>query len=143
MLKLVNRNSKTKNNIKLTPQAKIEHELSSIINLGNWECAYLFSSEGLLLAGVKGQSDFDQNQAIEIVYAVNDAIHFLDHSSIFSGMNEILMVSQSRRKISVRTFDAFQQKVSLVLVVPKGKTYRSHTNRLISKIKKIGQSKVE
>ena len=139
MLKLVNRNNIPKNKQKLTPQARIENEMSSVINLGNLECAYLFSSEGLLLAGAKGQSDFDQNQAIEIVYAVNDAIHFLDKSKEFIGTNEILLVSQSRRKISVRSFETFQQKVTLVLVIPKGKTYRSHTNRLISKIKKIGR----
>ena len=139
MLKLVNRNSSPKNKIKLTPQARIENEISSIINLGNLECAYLFSSEGLPLAGAKGQSDFNQNQAIEIVYAVNDATNFLDSSTEFNGTNEILMISQSRRKISIRSFEAFQQIVSLVLVVPKGKTYRSHTNRLINKIKRIGQ----
>jgi len=143
MLKLVNRGSGSKNKVKMSPQERLENEFSKVINLGNLECVYLFSSEGLLLAGVKGQSDFDQNQAVEIVYDVNDAIKFLNESTEFSGMNEILMVSQSRRRISVRSFEAFQQTVSMVLVVPRGKTYRSYTNRLINSIKKIGLSEVK
>ena len=64
MLKLVNRESGSKNKVKMSPQEILEHEFSKVINLGNLECVYLFSSEGLLLAGVKGQSDLDRKSVV-------------------------------------------------------------------------------
>jgi hypothetical protein len=143
MLKLINRDSETVlKKDHPTPQARIESELAKVVNLGNLECAYLFSTEGLLLAGVQGRSDFSQNQALEIVYSVHDALKFFQESPSFQGIYEILIVSQSRQKISVRTFEAFSQPISLVLLVPRGKTYRSHANRLIRTIQMISQSEL-
>ena len=143
MLKLVNRGNENRKRDKLTPQKKVEGELTKVINLGNFECAYLFSEEGLLLAGIQGRSDFSQNQALEIDYSINDTLKFFNEEPGFNGVHEILMISESRQKISIRTFHAFDQQVSLVLLIPKGKTYRSHANRLLRTIQKIGQSELK
>ncbi len=141
MLKLIDRETDAAGvREELTPQAVIEAELAKVINLGNIECAYLFSGEGLLLAGSQGRSDFNHNQALEIMYSVNDALLFIQNSPGFIAAQEILLVAMNRRKIVVRTFPAFQQQVSLILVIPPAHTYRSHTNRLITKIQKIGQT---
>ncbi len=143
MLKLINRDSKTLIRKNLTAQVQIENEIAKIVNLGNIECAYLFSADGLLLTGIQGRNDFNQNQALEIVYSVNDAFKFLKETPNFNGAYEILMISKSKSKISVRVFQAFQQQVSLVILVHLGKTYRSFTNRLIRSIQKISQSEIE
>ena len=139
MLKLINREHKTIIKEKQTTQAKIESELSKVINIGNIDCGYLFSAEGLLIAGIQERDDFNQNQALEIVYSVNDAFKFMQETSDFNGLYEILMITESRSKISIRIFQAFQQQVSLVLLIQRGKTYRSFTNRLIRTIQKISQ----
>ncbi len=143
MLKLINRDSKTHIKRKLTAQAQIEGEIAKIVNLGNIECAYLFSNDGLLMAGIQGRNDFDQNHALEVVYSVNNAFKFLKETSNFNGAYEILMISKSKSKISVRVFQAFRQQVSLVILVHQGKTYRSFTNRLIRIIQKISHSEIE
>ncbi len=143
MLKLINRDSKAPIKKKLTAQAQIEGEIAKIVNIGNIECAYLFSVDGLLMAGIQGRNDFTQNQAMEIVYSVNDAFKFLKETSNFNGTHEILIISKSKSKISVRVFQAFKQQVALVILVHQGKTYRSFTNRLIRSIQKISRSEIE
>ena len=144
MLKLLDRKNDFSLKIsKRTPQEKIENELTKIINLGNIECAYVFSEEGLLMAGIQGGSDFTNNQAAELIYSVYEALKLLEESDNFNGSQELLFVSQTRKKISVRPFQAFGQRLTLILVVPRSKTYRSHTNRLIRNIQKIGQREIE
>lgn len=141
MLKLVNRDGATMaKKEKLTPQKQIETELAKVVNLGNLECAYLFSEEGLLLAGVQGRSDFTQNHALEIAFSIQDALRFFEESPNFHGVHEAVIISRTRQRVSIRSFPAFQQRVSLVLLVPRGKTYRSHSNRLIRIIQNIGQT---
>lgn len=144
MLELLKRdNHSSLKNSKQTPQEKIENELAKIINLGNIECAYVFSDEGLVMAGIQGGSDFTDNQAAELIYSVHEALKLLEESKNFNGSLELLFVAQTRKKISVRPFQAFGRRLTLILVVPRGKTYRSHTNRLIRNIQKIGQSEIE
>jgi|Deesub1362B_J571_1020462.scaffolds.fasta_scaffold03337_3 hypothetical protein len=121
------------------PQRRLEEELVKVINLGNLESAYLFSEEGLLIAGVQGKSEVSQDLALEIFYGVHEGMDVMRRENSFGGVTEVLLVATSRRKISVRTFPAFGQQVCLVLVVPKGKTYRSHANRLVRIIKQISE----
>lgn len=123
----------------IVPQRQIEAELAQIVNLGNLECAYLFSEDGLLISGVQGRSEFSQDNALEVAYSVSDGFEFLEYTDGFDGGLEILIFDRSRRKIGVRTFKAFGQNVSLVLVVPRGMRYRFLTNRLISMIKQISK----
>jgi hypothetical protein len=124
----------------IVPQKQIETELEKVVNLGSIDCMYLFSSEGLLLAGVSGGNDFSQDAAGEVAYTVTDALDFLGNDTAFKGGLEILMVGRTRRSVAVRTFRAFGQEVTLVLVVPRGKRYRANTNRLVKTIKEISQT---
>ncbi len=124
---------------KLVPQEQIELELSKVVNLGNFECAYLFSEEGLLLAGVQGRSLFGHNEALEAYYSIHEGFSFLSEKEEFDGGQEILMLARTRKRISIRRFFAFGQQVVLVLVIPRGKTFRAHANRLIRLIRLISR----
>lgn len=125
------------------PQRQIEIELAKVVNLGNIECIYVFSAEGLLVAGVQGRSDYSQEDALELAYSIHDAIELLKDAPGFEGVLEALLVTRTRRSIAVRKFTVFGQLMTLVLVVPRGMRYRAHTNRLIRVIKEIGQHSIQ
>jgi len=42
-----------------------------------------------------------------------------------------------RRKVDIRYFRALEQQVTLALVIPPGKSYRSHANRIIRFLSRI------
>ncbi len=141
MLKIANQ--ETKKNLssqEIVPQRQIEIELAKVVNLGNLECVYLFSEDGLLIAGIQGRSDFTQDNASEMVYSVHDGFEYFDNTTGFNGAIEILLLGRSRRRVSIRSFKAFGQNVKMVLVIPKGKTYRFLTNRLIRIIREISKA---
>ncbi len=144
MLKIADQ--KTDKNIPsqdIVPQRQIEVELAQIVNLGNLECVYLFSADGLLISGVQGRSDFTQDNALEVAYSVYDGFEFLRDTDGFAGGMEVLLFDRSRRKIGVRIFKAFDQDVMMVLVIPPGRRYRFLTNRLIGLIKQISKQSLK
>ena len=141
MLKIAKQ--ETENNLssqEAVPQRQIEIELAKVVNLGNLECIYLFSEDGLLIAGIQGRSDFNQDNASELVYSVHDGLEYLDNATGFNGAIEILLLGRSRRRVSIRSFKTFGQNVKLVLVIPKSKTYRFLTNRIIRIIREISKA---
>jgi len=123
----------------ISPQQRIEEEIQKIVNLGNFEGAFLFSSEGLPLAQVKGWSQWTAEDALEVVVALQETVQRVGEKEDFSGVREVTFWSSTRKKLIVRFFEAFNQIVSLVLIVAPGKTYRSHANRLIRNIREIAQ----
>ena len=127
----------------IVPQKQIELELEKVVNLGSMECIYLLSSEGLQLAGARNQSNFSSDHAGEVAFSVVEALEFLRNEPDFKGVLETLLVGRTRRSIVIRTFQAFAQEVTLILVIPRGKRYRAHTNRLVRTIKEISRAVME
>ena len=140
MLRLTDSESQVKRNSRpKVLQEHIEEELAKIVNLGNFECAYLFSEEGLLIAGVQGRSPLDQNRALEFYYAVHEAFSLMTEDEELGGGREILLLSGTRKRIVIRQFEAFGQRVTLIFVVPRGKTFRAHANRLVRMLQQVSK----
>ena len=123
----------------VAPQRLIEEEIIKVVNLGNIKAAFLFSEEGLSLAEIPDDDITSASEALELALSVQDAVNLLDEYGEWQGTREILFVTHSRTRYVIRYFNAFAQRVTLVLVVPPGKTYRAHTNRIIRIIKNIGE----
>jgi len=112
----------------LSPQLLIERRMHEVIALGNYEAAYLFSEEGLPMA----QAIRDPGQEtplVEVSLALQEIRRTIQQLAGVRQLKEIVVEGESKRVV-FRFFRAFEQEVTLVVVVPRGKSYRQHTNRL-------------
>jgi len=121
----------------VSPQTMIESEMQRIISLGNYELAHLFSDEGLPLAETKDEESIERDQLIEISVYFQDIKRIADMMGGMSRLKEIVMEGDNARKIVFRFFEAFDQTVVLVAVVPPRKSYRKLTNQLVRLIKTV------
>ncbi len=119
------------------PQQMIESEFMKVMNLGNFESVYLFSEEGLPIVELAGRGIVTADHASEIALTMGNALDSIETDESTGAVKEVLILTSTRRKIDLRYFRALDQNVTLVVVVPPGKTYRSHTNRMIRYLSKL------
>ncbi|GBD94625.1 hypothetical protein BMS3Abin05_02236 [bacterium BMS3Abin05] len=118
-------------------QQAIEEEFVKIMNLGNFESVYLFSEEGLPIIELCGRGIVMADEASEIVLSMSGAVGVLNENESGPHVREVLLLTDDRRKIDIRYFRGLEQPVTLVLVIPPGKTYRSHANRMIRFLSRV------
>ena len=121
----------------LAPQERIENFMKEVIELGNYEMAYLLSAEGLLLAQSKADEVVPEDRLIEMSVLFQEIQKMADVMAGISEIKELSIEGYNKRKIIFRIFDAFSQTVTLALIVPPQKTYRGLTNKLVRIIKKV------
>ncbi len=112
-------------------QQAIEEEFVKVLNLGNFESVYLFSDEGLPLIELCGRGIVTVDDASQIVLLTKGALDVFNEEEAEPRVKEVLFYVKDRRKVDIRYFRALDQQVTLVLVIPPGKSYRSHANRMI------------
>jgi len=121
----------------VAPQQKIEQFMKEVIELGNYEMAYLLSQEGLLLAQSKNADIVPEDRLVEMSVIFQDIQNMADVMAGVSDIKELAIEGYNKRKIVFRFFHAFDQAVTLALIIPPKKTYRGLTNKLVRLIKKI------
>ncbi len=121
----------------LAPQEKIENFMKEVIELGNYEMAYLLSQEGLLLAQSKTAEIIPEDRLIEMSVLFQEIQQMADVMAGISEIKELAIEGINKRKIIFRFFNAFDQSVTLALIIPPKKTYRGLTNKLVRLIKKV------
>jgi hypothetical protein len=121
----------------LAPQQKIENFMKEVIELGNYEMAYLLSQEGLLLAQSKTDEIIPEDRLVEMSILFQDIQQMADVMAGISEIKELAIEGINKRKIIFRFFMAFDQSVTLALIIPPQKTYRGLTNRLVRIIQKV------
>ena len=114
--------------VETSPQAMIERRMAEVIALGNYEAAYLFSQEGLPMAQARKEAR-EETPLVKISMLLREVRNTAAEIAGLSRLREIV-VEGGNKKMVFRFFHAFDQEVVLVVVVPKGKAYRQHTNRL-------------
>jgi len=119
------------------PQEKIENFMKEVLELGNYEMAYLLSEEGLLLAQSKTDEIVPEDRLIEMSVLFQEIQKMADVMAGISEIKELAIEGYNKRKIIFRIFDAFSQRVTLALIVPPRKTYRGLTNKLVRIIQKV------
>ncbi len=121
----------------LAPQENIENFMKEVIELGNYEMAYLLSQEGLLLAQSKTAEIIPEDRLVEMSVLFQEIQQMADVMAGISDIKELAIEGLNKRKIIFRFFDAFDQSVTLALIIPPKKTYRGLTNKLVRLIKKV------
>jgi predicted regulator of Ras-like GTPase activity (Roadblock/LC7/MglB family) len=110
--------------------------MHEVIALGTYEAAYLFSEEGLPMAKAK-HDDREESPLLEISMALRGIREVVEQLTGGSSLREIVVDARTKRVV-FRFFRAFEQEVTLVVVVPRGKSYRQQTNRLQRTIAAFG-----
>ncbi|NOY78626.1 MAG: hypothetical protein GXO76_12225 [Calditrichaeota bacterium] len=118
-------------------QQIIEEEFVKVMNLGNFESVYLFSDEGLPIIELCGRGVITGDDASQMVLQTKGILETLNEEDTQPGVKEVLFYMEDRRKVDIRYFRALGQQVALALVVPPGKSYRSHANRMIRFLSRI------
>lgn len=121
----------------LAPQERIENFMKEVIELGNYEMAYLLSQEGLLLAQSKADEIIPEERLVEMSVLFQEIQQMADVMAGISEIKELAVEGSNKRKIIFRFFNAFDQSVSLALIIPPQKSYRGLTNRLVRLIQKV------
>jgi len=121
----------------LAPQERIENFMKEVIELGNYEMAYLLSQEGLLLAQSKTAEIIPEDRLIEMAVLFQEIQQMADVMAGIAEMKELAIEGSNKRKIIFRIFNAFDQTVTLALIIPPEKSYRGLTNRLVRLIQKV------
>ncbi|NUM76633.1 hypothetical protein HUU40_19890 [candidate division KSB1 bacterium] len=123
-----------------SPQFSIEQKMQSIVVLGNYEAAHLFSEEGLPIAQALSPTgqQVDRDRIAEMAIMFQDVSRMASVMGGISRLREVMIEGDNHRKIVFRFFKAFEQSVILAVVVPPSKTYKQKTNELEKLI--IGES---
>lgn len=121
----------------LPPQESIENFMKEVIALGNYEMAYLLSQEGLLLAQSKTDEIIPEDRLVELSVTFQEIQQMADVMAGISEIKELAIEGSNKRKIIFRFFNAFDQTVTLALIITPQKSYRGLTNRLVRLIQKV------
>lgn len=121
----------------LAPQERIENFMKEVVELGNYEMAYLLSQEGLLLAQSKSAEIIPEDRLVEMSVLFQEIQQMADVMAGISEIKELTLEGTNKRKIIFRFFDAFDQSVTLALIIPPKKTYRGLTNKLVRLVTKV------
>lgn len=123
----------------IAPQDRIENFMREVIELGNYEMAYLLSQEGLLLAQSKTGEVVPEDRLVELSIQFQEIQHMADVMAGISEIKELVIEGTNKRKITFRFFNAFDQSVILALIIPPEKSYKGLTNKLVRLIQQVSQ----
>ena len=120
-----------------SPQSVIEKKMIEISEMGNYEMVRLFSNEGLPLAESYSEQVIEEDRLAELSIMLREVRKMADVMGQISNIKEMIVEGFNHRKIVFRFFQAFNQEVVLVIVIPPGKSYRAMTNSLVRTIEQI------
>jgi hypothetical protein len=120
-----------------SPQIIIEDRMKNDVFQGNYESAFLFSTEGLPLAQVMDKDYIDQAGMVEISLVLKEIQHTVKSAADIDGIKEIVIEGLNKRKVIFRLFKVLDQLCILAVVVTPKRSYRSLTNRLVKTIKEV------
>lgn len=121
----------------IAPQERIESFMKEVIDLGNFEMAYLLSAEGLPLAQSKTAEIIPEDRLVEMSILFQQIQQMADVMAGIAEIKELTLEGTNKTKIAFRFFDAFDQTVILALIIPANKSYRGVTNKLVRLIQKV------
>lgn len=121
------------------PQQVIEQQMLQLIRLGHYEAAYLFTIDGLPLAGVAGETGVNQDLLAEIAIMLEQVQRTATQLREMASLAEVLLADEGGRKIVLRFVQAFGQPAVLAAVVAPHKSFRGLTNRLVRLIGQVAR----
>ena len=114
-------------------QERIELVMNSFHREDRWESIYLFSCEGLLLAGCGRSEDEKQDSLLEYAFSLIETSRLMEEKSV----REINIQIHGRRYMIFRYFTAWDESLILAAVVSGKKGYKRAIGRLIRHIQEV------
>jgi hypothetical protein len=102
-------------------QALIEAAMRRHEKEGRWECAFLFSSEGLLLAKSGSSDAYGEDLLLEFSFSLIQTVRLLGGGQ---PVKEALIRGEGHRKLVFSYFDAWGESMVLAAVVAGAKGHR-------------------
>lgn len=121
-------------NTKISFQTKIENFMKLYHQEERWESIYLFSSDGLLMAGYKTSSDFNEDSLLEFAFSLINVAKLLNGKI---PVNEITLRGEEKKLLVFRFFSAFEDELIIAAVVSNKKGYKRALNKLIKTIRTL------
>jgi len=120
------------------PSLSVQEKIESIMQVsqqeGRWESIYLFSSEGLLLAGSSGSRDHSQDRLLEFAFSLIETTALLEKDL---PVKEVTIRSKTRAYMVFRYFHAWDDALILAAVVRGRKGYKRAMSGLMKYIQEL------
>jgi hypothetical protein len=121
-------------NDKITAQETIERAMRSFGEKGRWECMYLFSSEGLLMAREGKSETYNEENLLEFAFSQFETVQLLGGNI---PTKEITIRGRERKMLVFQYIEAWEVNMILVAVVSRKRGYRRAMNKVIRQIQNI------
>jgi hypothetical protein len=102
-------------------QHLIEADMQRYEKEGRWECAFLFSSEGLLLAKSGLSNSYSEDRLLEFAFSLIQTVRLLEDRP---AVKEVQIYGGERKKLVFRYFEAWGEFMILAAVVSDKKGHR-------------------
>lgn len=119
-------------------QEKIEEQMKTIVQLGNYQSVFLFDQDGLQLAQYAPEGIVEEVRVIEISMMIMEIKKTVDNLAGITDLREIMVEGFDGKKIIFRFIPFYGQMAIFVAVIPRHTSYRMLTNRLQRAIMKLG-----
>ncbi len=113
-----------------SPQVVIEKRMQEIVNLGNYEAAFLFNNEGLPLARAAQNDGSDEERLAEMSLTFQNVRALAASLGGIERLKEVFIEGENHRKVVFRFFPALGTDVVLAVIIPPKRSYRRVTNDL-------------
>lgn len=121
----------------LPVQYRLEALMKEFSAEGRWECIFLFSSEGLLMAKSGESVPYGEENLLEFSFSMIQTMSLLGESV---PVKEVWIRGRERKAMVFRYFAAWGESMVLAAVVSGRKGYRKALNEIIRQIQNAAQS---
>lgn len=116
-------------------QTRIEEAMKDSFREERWESIFLFSGDGLLMAGQGSSPDYYEEKLLEFSFSLMEGLKRLDRHI---PMMEIRLKGKRGRTLVFRYFEAWGEELVLAAVVSGRKGYKRALSGLIRLIRELG-----
>jgi predicted regulator of Ras-like GTPase activity (Roadblock/LC7/MglB family) len=117
-----------------------EQILAGINKEGKFTASVLTSEDGLTIAAVPHDSQYDSDTVAAMVSQVREFIHQTQSRLGLGDIDEVSMVITDRSRLVCRYFEASGQRFILTVIAPPDTTYRRLSGRAVREIREAWAS---
>jgi hypothetical protein len=118
-----------------SPSIPVQHLIEAALQRyekeGRWDCAYLFSSEGLLLAKCGASDYYGEDRLLEFAFSLIQTVRLLGDEPL---SREVQIRGGEPKAMVFRYFEAWNEFMILAVVVSDKKGYKRALSDVIRQI---------
>jgi hypothetical protein len=118
-------------------QDLIEEELMALCQQGKFDAFFVFSAEGIPMAGVDFSARFDADALGALSVVLSQSVELTEEFQEDAIVDEVSLRISSRQRIVSRPFLVDDIKMILMAIVPHRLAYRRITTTAIQRVRKL------